>query len=127
MHAQVNQPIKKGDILLEIDPAPYQYAVNQLQAALEQAKAGVANAKANLNKAIAADDLAKIKERNALGTQGAFAGAISTQDVAVAVQSRLEADATVQQAQAAVVQAQSNVQLSRRSWTMRSSISINAR
>ena len=109
MHAQVNQPIKKGDILLEIDPAPYQYAVNQLQAALEQAKAGVANAKANLNKAIAADDLAKIKERNALGTQGAFAGAISTQDVAVAVQSRLEADATVQQAQAAVVQAQSNV------------------
>jgi len=109
VHAQVNQPIKKGEILLEIDPAPYQFAVNQLQAALEQAKAGVANAKANLNKAIAADDLAKIKERNALGTQGAFAGAISTQDVAVAVQSRLEADATVQQAQAAVVQAQSNV------------------
>ena len=109
VHAQANQPMKKGDLLLEIDPAPYQYAANQLQAALEQAKAGEANAKANLNKAIAADDLAITKEKNALGTQRAYAGAISTQDVAVAVQSRLEADATVQQAQAAVVQAQSNV------------------
>ena len=109
VHAQANQPLKKGDLLLEIDPAPYQYTVNQLQAALEQAKAAEANAKANLKKAIAADDLAKIKEKNALGTQGAFAGAISTQDVAVAVQSRLEADATVQQAEAAVAQAQSNI------------------
>jgi membrane fusion protein, multidrug efflux system len=109
VHAQANQPMKKGDLLLEIDPAPYQYAVNQLQAALEQAKAGEANAKANLNKAIAADDLAKTKETNALGTQRAYAGAISTQDVAIAVQSRLEADAAVQQARAAVVQAQSNI------------------
>ena len=109
VHAQVNQPIKKGEILLEIDPTPYQYTVNQIQASLEQAKSAVANAKANLNKAIAADELAKIKETNALGTQRQYAGAISTQDVAVAVQSRLEADATVQQAQAAVVQAQSNV------------------
>ena len=102
VHAQVNQPIKKGEILLEIDPTPYQYTVNQIQASLEQAKAAVANAKANLNKAIAADELAKIKETNGLGTQRQYAGAISTQDVAIAVQSRLEADAAVQQAQAAV-------------------------
>ena len=109
VHAQAAQPMKKGDILLEIDPTPYQYTVNQLQASLEQAKAAVANAKASLDSAIAADDLAKIKEKNALGTQRAFAGAISTQDVAVAVQTRIQADAAVQQAQAAVAQAQSNV------------------
>jgi membrane fusion protein, multidrug efflux system len=109
VHAQPNQPLKKGDLLLEIDPAPYQYAVNQLQAALDQAKAAEANAKANLNKAIAADDLAKTKEKIALGTQRSFAGAISTQDVAVAVQSRIEADAAVEQAESAVIQAQSNI------------------
>jgi membrane fusion protein (multidrug efflux system) len=109
VHAQANQPLKKGDLLLEINPAPYQYAVNQLQAALDQAKAAEANAKANLNKAIAADDLAKTKEKIALGTQRSFAGAISTQDVAVAVQSRVEADAAVQQAESSVVQAQSNI------------------
>ena len=109
VHAQANQPMKKGDLLLEIDPVPYQYTVNQLQAALAQAKAAEANAKANLNKSMAADDLAKTKEKIALGTQHSFAGAISTQDVAVAVQSRAEADAAVQQAEAAVVQAQSNI------------------
>jgi membrane fusion protein (multidrug efflux system) len=109
VHAQANQPMKKGDLLLEIDPAPYQYAVNQLQAALAQAKAAEANAKANLDRAIAADDLAKTKEKIALGTQRSFAGAISVQDVAVAVQSRIEADATVQQAQSAVIQAQSSI------------------
>ena len=31
VHAQANQPMKKGDLLLEIDPAPYQYTVDQLQ------------------------------------------------------------------------------------------------
>ena len=50
VHAQANQPMKKGDLLLEIEPAPYQYAVNQVQAALEQAKAAVANAKATLTR-----------------------------------------------------------------------------
>src|SRR5262245_63610998 len=60
--AQANQPIKKGDLLLEIDPAPYQYAVNQLesqlagardtvkqkQAALEASEANVVKAGADI-------------------------------------------------------------------------------
>ena len=73
--AQANQPMKKGELLLEIDPTPYQYTVNQMQAALAQAKAAVANAKASLDKAIAADDLAKTQEKIALNTQRADAGA----------------------------------------------------
>src|SRR5215831_4897963 len=32
--ARANQPLKKGDLLLEIDPAPYQFAVNQSEAQL---------------------------------------------------------------------------------------------
>jgi multidrug resistance efflux pump len=59
--AQPNQQMKKGDLLLEINPEPYQYAVNQvtaqLQAAQEnvkQSQAGVEVAKANVVKANAA-------------------------------------------------------------------------
>jgi multidrug resistance efflux pump len=140
VRAQANQPMKRGDVLLEIEPAPYQYAVNQAeaqlksskanvdqakaafdaananvtkskdgvtqaQAALEQAKAAVANAKAGLNKAMAADDLAKTQEKIALSTQRANAGAISVLQVAQATQTRVEADAAVQQAEAGVGQA----------------------
>jgi multidrug resistance efflux pump len=59
--AKANQPLKKGDLLLEIDPAPYQYDVNQLEAQLDAskenvkvAKAGVEAADANVAKANAA-------------------------------------------------------------------------
>jgi multidrug resistance efflux pump len=58
VHAEANQPMKKGDLLLEIDPAPYQYTVDQLEAQLkaskanaEQAQAGVQSADANVAKA----------------------------------------------------------------------------
>ncbi len=58
VYAQPNQPIKKGALLLEIEPAPYQYTVNQVQAQLnvatanvEQAQAGLAAADANVVKA----------------------------------------------------------------------------
>jgi multidrug resistance efflux pump len=46
--AKANQPMKKGDLLLEIDPAPYQYAVNQIEAQLQAAKAGVTQSRASL-------------------------------------------------------------------------------
>ena len=58
VHAEANQPVKKGDLLLEIDPAPYQYTVDQLEAQLkvskanvEQAQAGAQAADANVTKA----------------------------------------------------------------------------
>jgi multidrug resistance efflux pump len=141
VRAQANQPMKKGDLLLEIDPAPYQYTVDQLQAQLkaakanveqataaqdaananvekardgiaqatasvDQAKAAVANAQAGLNKAKAADELAKTQEQIALNIQRADIAAISKLKVTEATQQRQEADAAVEQAQAAVTQAQ---------------------
>src|SRR3979411_23547 len=33
-----NEPVKKGAILFQIDPAPFQYKVNQLEASLAQSK-----------------------------------------------------------------------------------------
>ena len=122
VYAQPLQPMKKGDLLLEIDPTPYQYTVNQLEAQLNASKATVkqaqdslqaanaviANAQANVAKAKAADDLAKTQEQIVLNTQRADAGAISVLNVAKARQERQEADAAVEQAEASVTQAQAS-------------------
>ena len=120
--AKALQPIKKGDLLLEIDPAPYQYTVSQVEAQLSAAKAtvkqaeaslqaanaAVASAQANVTKAKAADELAKMQEQIALNIQHANAGAISVLNVAKARQEREQADAAVQQAEAGVIQAQAS-------------------
>jgi membrane fusion protein (multidrug efflux system) len=122
VHAQALQPMKKGDLLLEIDSEPYQYTVNQVEAQLAAAKANVKqaeaavvtanaavpNAQANLVKTKAADELAKTQEQIALNIQRADKAAISVLNVAKATQEREQADAAVQQAEAAVVQAQSS-------------------
>src|SRR5215470_1596451 len=46
VHARANDPVKKGDLLLEINPAPYQFTVAQLEAQLSVSKANVQQAKA---------------------------------------------------------------------------------
>jgi membrane fusion protein (multidrug efflux system) len=116
IHAEANQLVKKGDLLLEIDPAPYQYAVNQVdaqlkaskanvkqaEAALTTANAAIPNARANLAKAKAADELAKTQEQIALNIQRADKAAISQLNLA-------QAQASAEQAAAAVQTAQSNV------------------
>lgn len=124
IYAQALQPMKKGELLLEIDPAPYEYTVKQVvaqlatskanvkqaEAALATASAAVPNAQANLDKAKAADELAKTQEQIALNIQRADKAAISQLNVAKATQERQEADAAVQQAAAGVVQAQASAQ-----------------
>jgi membrane fusion protein (multidrug efflux system) len=122
IYAQANQLMKKGELLLEIDPTPYQYTVSQVEAQLEAAKANVKqaeaavvtanaavpNAEANLAKTKATDELAKTQEQIALNIQRQDKAAISVLNVAKATQEREQADAAVQQAEAAVVQAQSS-------------------
>ena len=102
IHAEANQRVKKGDLLLEIDPAPYQYTVNQVEAqlaaskanvkqaeaALATAKTAIPNAQAILAKAKAADELAKTQEQIALNIQRADKAAISQLNVAKASQER---------------------------------------
>jgi hypothetical protein len=46
VYAEANRPMRKGDLLLEIDPAPYQYTVDQLEAQLKVSKANVEEAQA---------------------------------------------------------------------------------
>ena len=124
IYAQTLQPMKKGELLLEIDPAPYQYSVSQVEAQLvaskanvKQAEAGLAtanaaipNAQANLAKAKAADELAKTQEQIALSIQRQDKAAISQLNVAKATQERQEADAAVQQAEAGLTQTEASAQ-----------------
>ena len=64
--AQPNTPMKKGDVLFTIDPRPFQFEVNRLQAALAaaqqlvpQLKAGLEQATAGVERATVQLDLAK--------------------------------------------------------------------
>lgn len=48
-----NEPVKAGAVLFRIDPAPFQYKVNQLDASLAQARQQVRQLKANYEQATA--------------------------------------------------------------------------
>jgi multidrug resistance efflux pump len=106
--AQANQPLKKGDLLLEIDPAPYQYAVNQLEAqlagagdAVKQKQAALAASEANVAKAGA-----DIKQAQATITQSKAA-------LTNAQAARAKAEAALTRAQAAVTRARAADDLAR--------------
>jgi RND family efflux transporter MFP subunit len=51
IHFEDGQEVKQGDVLFEIDPRPYQLAVNRAAGELEHAKALVQRAKTNLSRA----------------------------------------------------------------------------
>ena len=55
---QANKPLKQGDVLFKIDPAPYQYVVDQKKASLAEAEQSVKQLKAALDQASAAAERA---------------------------------------------------------------------
>src|SRR5215469_9561143 len=96
-HYREGDPIKKGDLLFEIDPRPF-------KAALDQAKGVLAQAEAKLGKTEL--DVKRygplVKDR-----------AISQEEYDDAVQANLEAKATVVSAKAQVEQAQLNLEFTK--------------
>lgn len=72
VQAQPNEPLKKGTLLLQIDPAPYQYDVDQLEAQLSASKANVLQAQAA---AKAADENVKKAKDQVAEAQAAVAQA----------------------------------------------------
>lgn len=64
IYIQNNQPVKKGDILFEIDPTPYKLAVEQAQLRLDRARQD----NERLDASIAAAE-AKVKENRAIVEQ----------------------------------------------------------
>jgi len=79
VYYQANEPLKKGDLLLEIDPTPYQYAVDQIDAQLNAAKANVKQSRASLDAAHAsakkAADAVQQAQAALNGADGALANA----------------------------------------------------
>jgi multidrug resistance efflux pump len=137
VYAQANTPMKQGDLLLEIDPAPYQYAVDQLEAQLKKSKASVNEAQAgaqaadaNVMKAkagvVQAEDALNESRAAAANAQAALAKAKAADELAKTREqmflnvsklstdaiSRLRVDEAIQQrmeADAAVRQAEEGV------------------
>ena len=113
VQAQTNRFTKKGEVLFEIDPRPFQYKVEQTEAALAAAEQGVPQLKAAWDAAIAATataeakrDLAKIEYDLAVKTQRSDAGAISQLKVKQERETLNEAEAALMLAQANERQAQ---------------------
>jgi membrane fusion protein (multidrug efflux system) len=106
--------VNKGDVLFEVDPRPFQAAVDQARAnleqargALEQANAGLAEAKANQQRAEA--DLGKTEIDVKRYTPLAQQKAISQQELDNAVQANLAAKAQVESTKGAVGTAAANI------------------
>ena len=93
LHADFNRQVRKGDILAELDPVPFQARVAQGQASLERARVDVRNAEIGL------------RRQNALGAEGLAAQA----DIDLAQANYDSARATVAQAQATLEQAQTDL------------------
>src|SRR5262249_5259821 len=100
--------LKKGDLLLEIDPAPYQYAVSQLEAQLAGARDAVKQKHAALeaSEANVAKAAADIKQAQATVTQSK--AALTNAQAALA-----KAEAALTHAEAAVTKARAADDLAR--------------
>lgn len=59
LNIEDNQEVKKGDLLLEIDPADYETKLKQSKAKLEEARAALISAKNQVNKSISELNFAK--------------------------------------------------------------------
>jgi membrane fusion protein, multidrug efflux system len=108
VHVKANQQVKKGDLLVEIDPRDY-------QAKVDQAKAALAAGEARLKEARTGVELTRANSRasvqQASGTvQQARAGVEAQRATAAAEQTRIaQATAAVNSAQANLQQAQAQV------------------
>jgi len=117
VHVQDNQMVKAGDLLVELDPADYQAALNQKQATLvamqgklAEAKVQVVVADANIGQAKAQLLVAQTNAENADQDYQRFAGldprARSQQQMDNATMAQHSDAALVEQAKAAVTAAQ---------------------
>jgi HlyD family secretion protein len=93
LYADFNSVVKKGQLLAELDPTPFQQTVEQQRANLEKAKVELRNAEVSLNRA-------KNLFRQDLEAQS---------DLDAAQTARDSAAAAVEQAQAALKQAETNL------------------
>jgi multidrug resistance efflux pump len=93
-----NQPVRKGDLLFEIDPSTYQLAVDQAQVALAQARQTVAELKA------------AVRAAEATVAQRVAAATSAESQIAAAQASVESATAGIAEAESGVVSAKATIQ-----------------
>lgn len=108
LHADFNSRVHQGDIIAEIEPSLFQGALKQARADLENAKANVIVAQADLMKAHAGEVQTKAEYDRALAMVKETVGTQQALDLAKANYD--SAKASVESAVAAVTQAQAQVQ-----------------
>ena len=106
--------VQKGQLLFEIDPRPFQAAVDQAQGQLAQATGGLAQAKAQLAQAEAQVAVAEANQHRAQLDEDRYIPlakqeAITQQDLDNATQNNLAAKAQVQAAKAGVETARAQI------------------
>ena len=113
VHVGIDQPVKKGDLLLEVRTEPFQYSVDQATAQLAEAQQNVLKLEAAVEVASAAVEQSKANEAYAkaqldveLETQKLNPSAVATLEVEVEKQNELAAQAGIDQAAAALQEAQ---------------------
>jgi HlyD family secretion protein len=97
LHADFNSQVKKGDLLAELDPTPFQEKVNAAQAGLEKAQVEMRNTRIAL-------DRQEALKKEGLAPQADYDQAKANYD---------SARASVQQAAAAVKQAETDLKYTR--------------
>lgn len=97
IHFEDGQEVKQGDVLFEIDPRPYQLALNRATGELEHAKALVQRAKTNLSRA------ERLRP----------SGAVSEDECERAVADLKVQQACIQKAEAALDEAELNLEFTR--------------
>jgi RND family efflux transporter MFP subunit len=107
--------VRKGQLLFEIDPRPFQAALDQAQGQFAQANGGLAQAKAQLVQSEAQLAAAEANQRKAQLDEDRYIPlakqeAITQQDLDNAVQNNLAAKAQVQAAKAGVETAKAQIQ-----------------
>jgi len=106
--------VRKGDLLFEVDPRPFEVAVDQAKANLEQAKGAVDQARAALeeakaNQQKAAAELGKTENDVTRYTPLAQSRSIPQQDLDNAIQANKAAKAQVEAAKASVATAAAQI------------------
>lgn len=107
VHVRNNQSVHKGDLLFELDPAPFRLAVEQAQLALEQARQE--NARLDANIAAADADLSAANTRYQLAERQARRVNALYERHLIAQQQKEDADGALRTAQAALEASQATL------------------
>ncbi len=92
LHADFNKQVRKGDLLAELDPIPFQEKVDQVRAALEKAKVDVRNAQIGLKRQKALWDQQLAAQADLDQAQANYDSAIAAQGQASASLAQAQTD-----------------------------------